>query len=62
LGVNDPSPPTRMITVQSGGGGGDTTPKFVQGNYAVPQSAQTTVTVPYPGPQTTGNLNVIVVG
>ena len=35
---------------------------FVQGNYAVPQSSQTTVTVPFKAAQTAGDLNVIVVG
>jgi hypothetical protein len=34
----------------------------IQGNYAVPSTAQTTVTVPYTGAQTAGNLNVAVVG
>jgi hypothetical protein len=38
------------------------TPLFVQGNYAVPQTPQTTVTVPYTAMQTAGNLNVLVVG
>src|SRR5215831_52921 len=35
---------------------------FVQGNYAVPQSPQSSVTVAFPGAQTAGNLNVAVVG
>jgi Domain of unknown function (DUF1929)/Glyoxal oxidase N-terminus/PKD domain len=61
LGVNDPSPPTRTITVQSGGGGG-TLPAYVQGNFAVPQTPQATVTVPYSVAQTAGDLNVVVVG
>jgi chitodextrinase len=42
-----------------------TTPsKYVQGNYATPQTPQTTVpvTVPYTGSQTAGNLNVVIVG
>ncbi len=34
---------------------------FRQGNYAVPQSPQTTVTVPYPGAQLAGDMNVVVV-
>jgi hypothetical protein len=46
---------------QSGGGGGGA-PSFVQGNFAAPQTAQTTVTVPYSGAQTAGDLNVVVVG
>ena len=35
---------------------------FVQGNYAVPQSSQTSVTVKFTSAQTAGNLNVVVVG
>ena len=35
---------------------------YVQGNYATPQAAQTTVTVPFTAAQTAGNLNVVVVG
>src|SRR5437773_3150909 len=36
--------------------------RYVQSNYAVPQSSQATVTVTFPAAQTTGNLNVVVVG
>ena len=39
-----------------------TTISFVQGNYATPQSSQTTVNVTFTGAQTAGNLNVVVVG
>src|SRR4029453_4954989 len=35
---------------------------FRQVNYAVPQTPQSTVTVAYIGPQTAGNLNVVLVG
>lgn len=35
---------------------------YVQGNYATPQTPQTSVTVPYSGKQTAGDLNVVVVG
>jgi len=35
---------------------------YVQGNYATPQSSQTTVSVPFTAAQTAGDLNVIVVG
>lgn len=38
-----------------------TTPKYIQGNYAVPQTSQT-VTVPLTAAQTAGNLNVVIVG
>jgi hypothetical protein len=37
-------------------------PHYVQGNYAVPQTPQATVTVPYTATQTAGNLNVVIVG
>ena len=35
---------------------------FVQGNYADPQTSQTSVSVPFNSAQTAGNLNVVVVG
>ncbi len=35
---------------------------FVQLNYATPQSSVATVSVPFTGAQTAGNLNVVVVG
>ena len=35
---------------------------FVQGNYATPQSAETSVVVTFTGVQTAGNLNVVAVG
>ncbi len=35
---------------------------YVQGNYATPQSPQTTVTVTYTAAQAAGDLNVVVVG
>src|SRR5206468_1532274 len=35
---------------------------FRQINYATPQTSQSTVTVPFPGAQTRGDLNVVVVG
>jgi hypothetical protein len=38
------------------------TPNFVQGNSAVPQTAQTQVTVGYSAAQSVGDLNVVVVG
>jgi len=37
-------------------------PAFVQQAYATPQSPQSTVQVVFPGAQTGGNLNVVVVG
>jgi hypothetical protein len=36
--------------------------QFIQGSYAVPQTPQATVTVTYPGGQSAGNLNVVMVG
>src|SRR5258706_11548710 len=35
---------------------------FVQTNYAVPQTPQTSVAVSYTAAQTSGNLNLVVVG
>ncbi len=37
-------------------------PAFIQGNFAVPQTSQTSVTVAYTKAQTAGNLNVVIVG
>jgi uncharacterized membrane protein len=66
---------TYPITVAASGGGiqqtttvtlvvatGSTTITYVQGNYSTPQTAQTTVTVPFNTAQTAGDLNVVVVG
>ena len=38
------------------------TPKYVQGNVAVPQAPQAAVGVPYTEAQTAGDLNVVIVG
>src|SRR2546430_11540266 len=35
---------------------------FVQRNYAIPQSPQSSVSVSFPAAQTAGDLNVVVVG
>jgi len=35
---------------------------YVQGNYAVPQTSQSRVTVAFTGAQTAGNANVIIAG
>src|SRR5882757_3915146 len=35
---------------------------FMQGNYSVPQTPQSSVTVVFPGAQSAGNLNVVIVG
>jgi hypothetical protein len=35
---------------------------YVQGNYATPQTSQTTVNVPFTAAQSAGDLNVVVVG
>jgi hypothetical protein len=48
------------ITVSNTGGTANI--RFIQANYAVPQTPQSTVTVTYPAAQTAGNLNVVVVG
>ena len=39
-----------------------TTINYVQGNYATPQTPQTTVNVPFTAAQIAGDLNVVVVG
>jgi hypothetical protein len=39
-----------------------TTPNFVQGNYAVPQTAQSQVTATYSAAETAGDLNVVAIG
>ncbi len=69
------TPGTYPITVTGNGGGiqrsttvtltvmtGTTTINYVQGNYATPQTPQTTVNVTYTGAQAAGDLNVVVVG
>src|SRR5207249_11940646 len=35
---------------------------FIQSNYSVPQTPQSTVTVNFAGAQSAGNLNVVIVG
>jgi chitodextrinase len=37
-------------------------PRFVQGNYATPQSGRSSVAVPFTGAQRTGNFNAVLVG
>jgi Fibronectin type III domain len=41
---------------------GGATPAFVQGNYATPQTPQSTITVPFKSAQKAGDLNVVIVG
>ena len=66
---------TYPITVTGNGGGiqqtatvtltvtpTSTTISYVQGNYATPQTPQTTVNVTFTAAQTAGDLNVVVVG
>src|SRR6185436_18499711 len=50
------------VPVTVSNAGGTATILFVQGNYAVPQSPQSTVTVTYTAAQTAGDLNVVLVG
>ena len=74
VGASTP-PGTYPITVTGNGGGiqqsttvtltvmtGTTTINYVQGNYATPQTPQTTVNVTYTAAQAAGDLNVVVVG
>ena len=44
------------------GGAGTQTPKYIQGNYATPQTGQITVSVPYKAAQLAGDINIVVVG
>ncbi|HUL99358.1 MAG TPA: putative collagen-binding domain-containing protein, partial [Mycobacterium sp.] len=58
--VSSPSAPVNATTTASPPP--PSSPTFVQQNSVTPQTAQSTVTVSYAQPQTTGNLNVVVVG
>src|SRR6476620_4643239 len=51
-----------VILLSLGSGVALGAPAYRQGNYAVPQTPQTTVTVPYTSAQVAGSLNVVVVG
>jgi len=57
-------PYSAVATATTTGGGGGTPPPitFVQKNYATPQSIQSSVAVPFTAAQTSGDLNVVVVG
>jgi hypothetical protein len=57
-GLNNSDLAVGDYTIQSLTG----TISFVQVNSATPQSAQTTVSIPYAAPQFAGDLNVVVVG
>ena len=58
-GLNNSAVATGDYTI---GGFGNGTITYIQGNYATPQSSPTSVSVTYQGPQTAGDLNVVVVG
>jgi hypothetical protein len=58
-GLNNSPVATGDYTIGTLGNGSIT---FVQGNYATPQSSTTSVNVTYTGPQTAGDMNVVVVG
>lgn len=51
-----------LLLVAYSAGAAPATPRYVQGNYATPQSLLPTVPVTYTAAQTSGNLNVVVVG
>jgi Fibronectin type III domain len=53
---------TGLLFLLATGGFAAAAPKYIQGHYAVPQTPQTSVTVPYSSAQTAGDLNVVVVG
>ena len=54
--------PAQLVTLLFADAALATTPNYVQGDSAVPQTTQTTVTVTYTAAQTVGNLNVVIVG
>ncbi|MBV8376909.1 MAG: fibronectin type III domain-containing protein [Verrucomicrobia bacterium] len=51
-----------IILFAPGAVAGSTTIKYIQGNYAVPQTAETSVKVQFAAAQTAGDLNVVIVG
>ena len=51
-----------LVSFQAGALFAQQTISYVQGNAAVPQTPQTTVSVPFSAAQTAGDLNVVVVG
>ena len=53
---------TTLNLVPSQGTQAQTTITYVQGNYSAPSNPQSKITVPYSKAQTSGNLNVVVVG
>ena len=55
------STPSNPATATTSGGASQPI-VFVQGNYADPQSSQTTLSVPYTSAQSSGNLNIVIVG
>ena len=59
VGLNNSTVSTGTYTIQGSGTGSI---GFVQSNYATPQSSSATVNVSFPGAQSAGNLNVVVVG
>lgn len=61
-GGSSTSAPSRPSAPSAPSQGSGSAPKYVQGAYSTPQTAQSTVTVPFPGAQTAGNLNVVIVG
>lgn len=58
-GLNNSTVASGTYTIQGTGTGNIS---FVQGNFATPQSSQTSVAVTYTGAQTQGDLSVVVVG
>jgi hypothetical protein len=63
-GGGDTGPYSGVATTATPSGGGGTPPPitFVQKNYATPQTAQSSVAVTFTAAQTSGDLNVVVVG
>jgi hypothetical protein len=62
--AGDTGPYSAVATATTTSGGGGTPPPitFVQKNYATPQTSQSRVTVAYTAAQSSGDLNIVVVG
>ncbi len=50
------------ISVTTSNAGPPATPTFVQSNYAVPSTPQTTVSVPYLAAESAGDVNIVAIG
>jgi hypothetical protein len=51
-----------LFLLSHGAAAAEATPRYIQGNYATPQSSETAVAIPYKATQGAGDLNVVIVG